>query len=351
MISGLQVINMSDGLSVVIPTRNEPLTWWTVRNLWAAADGVPIDVIVVDDGSTVDIRSINQMPQAASEKPDNCSIRIISDDSGPIGNCFRRDQGIIEAFYDAVLVLDAHCNMLPGVPADLLQWYEDDKTAISCAMSAQLSSYEERYEMSEAKGDPYVGAFVQPSQRTSTGEYRVMQGVWTRRPEVRQQLATGAAVDVGCLMGGAYLMSRANYISGLCRPWRHNRGWGTSEPVIAIAQAALGLAIRVIPVVIGHDYRSGKQYLVPYRVPPVHHMIANQLLAAAMMYSVDSGEFDGALNHVRKSHKSLGIETAALKELESNGGLEYAAKINRVRAPEQLQQWMADWAAREPVKT
>ena len=309
-----------------------------------------LDVVVVDDGSDVDIMTINQWAVAFQEKPDNCALRILSDDTGPIGNCYRRDQGIVAAQYDAVLVLDAHCNMLPGVPADLLDWYNQSPTAISCTMSAQLSSHEKRFEMSQAKGDPYVGAYIEASQRTSTGEYRIMQGVWTRRPEVREALARGEDANIGCLMGGAYVMSQANYISGLQRPWQYNRGWGTSEPVLAIAQAAVGLPIRVIPVVIGHDYRSNKQYLVPYKVPPVHHIIANQFLAAAMMYGESSDKFLDALQHVKRCHRSRGIEAAALHILRDNGGLDYAAKINRTRKPEILCAWMADWAVQEPEK-
>ena len=342
---------MSQGLSVVIPTRNEPLTWWTVRNLWRAADGVPLDVIVVDDGSDIDLLGLEYWADAVAARPDNCGLRILADDTGPIGNCYRRDQGIIVAAYDAVLVLDAHCNMRSGVPAELLAWYNHAPAVISCTMSAQLSSYEGRYEMADAKGSPYVGAYIQASQMTSQGEYRILQGVWTRRADVREQLADGAAADIGCLMGGAYLMSQANYISGLCRPWLYNRGWGTSEPVIAIAQAAADQAIQVIPVLIGHDYRSGKQHLVPYRVPPVHHIIANQLLAAAMMYGRDSAEFRGGVVHVSQGRISSGMIAAALAELDDNGGLRYAEKINRAMPPARLQQWMESYAELEPAKT
>ena len=339
---------MSVGLSVVIPTRNEPLTWWTVCNLWRAADGVPLDVIIVDDGSDIDITSIEHWPEAATKKPSNCALRILADDTGPIGNCYRRDQGILAAQYDAVLVLDAHCNMLSGVPAELLAWYNHAPAVISCTMSAQLSSHEDRYEMADAKGSPYVGAYIQASQLTSQGEYRIIQGVWTRRSDVREQLAEGAAADIGCLMGGAYLMSQANYAFGLCRPWQYNRGWGTSEPVIAIAQAAADQPIQVIPVLIGHDYRSGKQHLVPYRVPPVHHIIANQLLAAAMMYGRESAEFRAGADYVSQGRVSSGMIAAALAELVDNGGLVYAEKINKAMPPARLQEWMAAYAEQEP---
>lgn len=340
---------MSQGLSVVIPTRNEPLTWWTVRNLWRAAAGVALDVIVVDDGSDIDLMELNHRYDALNEKPDNCGLRILTDDTGPIGNCYRRDQGIVEAQYDAVLVLDAHCNMKRGVPTALLRHYDCDPTAISCTISARLSSSEGRTEIDDAIEPAYVGAYIQESQRTSTGEYRVMQGVWTHRQDVRDDLAEGFAADIGCLMGGAYLLSQANYISGLCRPWRHNRGWGTSEPVLAIAQASVGLAIQVIPVVIGHDYRSGKQHLVPYASPPIQHIVANQLLAAAMMCGRDSTEFADALAFIGQGW-SVGVQRAALIELEDNGGLEYAAKVNRAMSPVKLQKWMSDYASREPSK-
>lgn len=316
------------GLTVVIPTRNEPRTWWTVANVLRGTR-VPTEVLVVDDGS--DARNFeeeattgevaNELRTALGENPRPREVDwslTVHRLKQPVGNCFARDAGIRRARFPSVLVLDAHCGFWGSGPGS--EWSEafarygvERPRNLGCAVSVQLR---------ESRGDTpavlrcedapgrYWGAHLELSQVTSTGEHRILQGVWNRGLDLRRALGytcepgngngnrsrpdpAAPPVRVGCLMGGAYVLNRDRYVAtgGV---WANLRTWGTSEPVISVWNWLCGGESELLPVEVGHVYRTGQQDRVPWTHRDVD-VLWNQAFLAALVSHGDPREFQEVL--------------------------------------------------------
>ena len=254
-------------LSVVLPTRNEDMCAFTVRRLFESRQGCALDVIVIEDGSP---KQYDFM-----EPPAGCRLRF---ERLPIniGLCYCRDMGIAMADYDAVLVLDAHSNFYD---TDRWAWKlaaysQANPTHLGCAVSVQL-----RPESMDMDHDPtrddkppgrYRGAGLIMCGVDSNQRHSVFPSKWglptkwgVEDGEARHM--AGEVVEVQTVLGGAYILSKSWYMDGLRRPWRDLRGWGTSEQSISIPNWLLGGTNVLMPVEIGHMYRTAQYHLVPYR--------------------------------------------------------------------------------------
>jgi hypothetical protein len=329
-------------LSIVIPARNEPLAWWTIRQIWRTQDA-PTAIILVDDASDHPYDPTDFLP----EIPAGSQLHVLRHDK-PLGNGPSRDYGICAAPTNIVLILDAHCNFnADGWTTAMLRWGAALPEAICCTRSVQLSSYDMRLEMSQGKGHPYCGAYIKRTQRTSNGEFRVLQGVWTRRQDVRAALAVGQPAEIGCVMGGAYVLSRSRYMSTLRQPWAYLRGWGTSEPTICMINACMGGNSMILPIDVGHDYRSGQQHLVPYRTELVY-IRQNQFFLARCLYEPGSNQFTELLRHMAQNGDSQGVSMATHRTTQKTGGNDYAdwLRLARTHDPDEV---IDRFAAMEPA--
>lgn len=338
-------------LTVVIPVRNEPLLWWTVRNIWRTAD-CPTEILVVDDES--DAKDyVAEAPAYLDEIPKGSTLQILQpfaryDQNGrralnPVGNCPARDQGIVAARYDAVLVLDAHCNMNAGSWAsEMVQHIHKNPSHVCCTISEQLGT--DRLEMHQTKGQ-YWGATIQTRQRTSQGEFRVYQGVWNKNPHIKQRLRDGLPARTGCIMGGAYLLHRRHYVSRLKRIWKYSRNWGTSEPLISIVNGAMGHDNVVLPHRIGHVYRTGQNDKVPWKAR--EHRIRYNMHLAALLANCDDplGYWEARKWLALNGDESKGFSAAIAQTFEETNAMQYAAWFRNaweVHPQTYLRQWFQD---------
>lgn len=262
---------MKPDLSIVIPTRNETMLDFTVRRLRETSQGALLDVIVVDDGG-----------ERVAEPPrgdETFSVRVIRMDQS-YGNCFCRDLGIRRAACDRVLVLDAHMNMWDRDhwPQRIIEHIRDHPTDLACAVSSQLR--EQEMAMEQASGR-YYGCKLDLFSRHSNGQYWIFSPRWDGEA-AKQAVMRGEVAQIQCIMGGSYALSRQWYLDGLRAPWQFNRGWGASEQTVSIPNELLGGRNVILPVEIGHMYRTGQYSRVPYRTQWAH-LGFNQMRLAHML--------------------------------------------------------------------
>ena len=243
---------MTKGLSVVMPCRNEAMCEFTVRRLLETRQGVDLDIIVVEDGS--------DRKYVFPDAPAGSSVTMIRLPQ-PIGLCYCRDLGIEAAKNDAVLVLDAHSNFWDddGYAEYLVDHAHTHTNHIGCAISVQLR--ENEMDMEPARGR-YWGARVILFDKCRTGRYTIFPSKWDG--SAKTLAVAGQAGEIQSILGGAYLLNRAWYFQ-IGRPWRYLRGWGTSEQNISIPNWLMGGMNVLLPVEIGHMYRTGDYDSVPYK--------------------------------------------------------------------------------------
>ena len=253
-------------LSVIITNRNEPMLPFTVRRIQETAD-CKVEIIVVDDGSD----------QAIPELP---GVKIIPIKE-PTGLAYCRDVGIEAASNDACLILDAHMNFHPDNWASYsVEFSQSYREGIGCAVSTQLDSDpwndtgRQMSMLARREPDPgEKGGWILKKRSAYYGARIETICTKTARPfpckwngDYKELIKDGEPGVIQCILGGAYVLSRAWYLQGLQRPWRANRGWGTSEQSIAIPNWLCGGESYLMPIEIGHQYRTGKQGRVPYQV-------------------------------------------------------------------------------------
>lgn len=256
-------------LSVVIPFRNEDMLAYTINRIRETATGSP-EIITVDDGSD---------KKVTYPTPDK-AITL----SAPVGNCYARHLGICDATHDAVLVIDAHMNFLPGWDRRVLDWfYVGGNTRISCFRCPQLS----REDMGMDGKNEYHGARLKWTD-ISFGRRRLLPNKWYNYH---------APCQVGCLLGGAYLLSSAWY-HGIGAPWQYMRGWGHSEQIISIVNYMMGGENWIADEPIGHMFRTGKFHEVPYQ-SFVYQLYYNQHVVAEVCVD-DALDKRELLAHIEK---------------------------------------------------
>ncbi|MCB0166336.1 MAG: glycosyltransferase family 2 protein [Anaerolineae bacterium] len=235
-------------LSVIVPYRNEEMLGFTVQRLHETIS-VPYEIITVDDGSNSPV----DIPPGVKHIRFNQSI----------GAQLARHVGIEAARYDTVLVIDAHMNFWDDDWAKRLVDYNvEHPTHVGCVLTLGLQR--DRMEMEQARG-PYAGAHIilkeisdKPNQHYVIAR-RVLVDKWNK---------SRTPGEVGCVLGGAYFMSRNWYLETLQAPWAELRGWGILEANISIPNYLLGGKNVCFDIEIGHMFRQA---------PPFHTNIHNLL--------------------------------------------------------------------------
>jgi glycosyltransferase involved in cell wall biosynthesis len=254
-------------ISIIIPARNEALLPWTMDNIAASLEpGQVVDIQVIDDGGAADLSPLSRQARITRFPQSR-------------GNCPARDIGIEQAKYDLCLILDAHMTLPPGWYAKALQWHRPE--VIACTGCKGVPD-PERGDMGrpDAVASRYYGANLVPWSVGRGGDSRAWQGVWNVDPEHKAAIDQGLIAPTGCLMGGAYFLSRKWYLETLERPWAHLRGWGSSEPVISIAHRRMGGRVEVWPLWFGHVFRASAPYATHLALV-WHNMIVASVLAGA----------------------------------------------------------------------
>ena len=257
---------MSNGLSVILTNRNEAMCVFTCKRILESAT-CPVQVIVVDDGST---RALRDMPAEV----------LMIEQPEPIGLAYCRDVGMLAAKHEACLVLDAHMNFHDDDWAPYCRDFAiDNPRALGCAVSVHLDSDPgntpaQQMDMvhrwtvvnqgreKEPRGrSKYYGARI---ELRDPKYFRPFPCKWNGR--YQDLIADGTPGTIQTILWGAYVLNRQWYIDGLKRPWELNRGWGTSEQTISIPNWLCGGESMLLPVEIGHQYRTGNRVRVPYSV-------------------------------------------------------------------------------------
>ena len=267
------------GLSIVIPACNEDKLTFTVKRALETRQGVTLDIIAVEDGGD---RKYDDWPETL---PNACRIAFLRNRQR-VGLCYSRDVGIQRARFRPVLVLDAHSNFLEddGWARFCVDYCREHPRHVGCAISVQL-----RPESMDMHHDPtrdmqppacYYGARILSHQTDSNRRRIIFPSKWDGSGKDRA--LGGDAAVIQSVLGGAYLLDREWYMTGLCRPWRYLRGWGTSEQNLSIPNWLLGGENVLLPLKVGHMYRTGRCALVPYRTE-LGDIMYNQLRLAHVL--------------------------------------------------------------------
>ena len=177
--------------TLVIPHRNDP-EWlaWTVENAKRAGFSTVIQI----------------------------------EDEPAVGVSFRRDEGIMQAKTEVVMVADAHQDFMPGLSdavCDHLDQHPRDVLCVACW------GIEEREGHRVNEPGPRYGAYMH-----EWFEGKALVNKWHREPT-----DTG---EVACVLGGFYAFRRDWYVDGLGRPWQYQRGWGKSEQMLSLSNWLMG---------------------------------------------------------------------------------------------------------------
>jgi hypothetical protein len=254
-----------EGVSIVIPTRNEERLDWTVSNLLRTwGDGPPCEVVIVDDGGDqpAALKSSTEADMAAAGWPLTV-LRL----PGSVGNCYARHLGLVQAAYHWCLVLDAHCDFPAGFGADLWRYARDAAPGVAGLVCVHLTDdgQYDTYDAGTARAR-YYGARVIERIVTRDDERRILQARWLHgdaRLAARDTALRGEVQPAACALGGAYAIHRPTYLDRLAGVWQYLRGWGTSEPTLCLWAHLLGIPVTLWPVEAGHVFRGG--HAPPYR--------------------------------------------------------------------------------------
>lgn len=275
-------------ISVIIPYRNEDMLGFTVERVRATI-GCDHEIICVDDGSDKTIRvpaGVNHLSHAE-----------------PVGNCYSRHRGIEAARYETLWILDAHCNFWDQPWGRWsAAWVADHPQGLGCAVSVQLRVGE----MEMAGKGKYYGAHLVRHDIDSWNRRRLLPALWNSSDTV------SPGDQIGCVLGGHYLMNRTWYLHGLQGVWEHLRGWGHSEPTISLVNWLCGGDNYLLPLEMGHMYRTGKAYEVPY-VSYLSNLIFNQLYLGHICVH-DDGALGEMIQHLQLKPRQSD-HSAALAQL------------------------------------
>lgn len=251
------------GLSIIIPARNEELLWFTVQRLKETRGAMPLEILIVDDGSSCKY----DLPRSETD----CRICLLRREDSQ-GTNASRDAGIMKASNNACFAIDAHCNFWGERnpwPEILVSHAEQHPQDFGCCVCVALEG-PDRYDMHGywinscgkrrfRQHNRYYGAHIRLKDHDGTFK-RIFCEKWNPEPDRRQSVIQGMVQEVGCPLGGAYLINREWYIDGLKRPWEGLRGWGSDEISLALPNWLMGGRNVLLPIEIGHVFRSASPY-------------------------------------------------------------------------------------------
>lgn len=222
-------------LGVVIPVLNDnEEIVETVKSIRATSPEAEVEVIVIDDQSTIPVSSI---PGAIVRRTDR-----------RIGPGAARHMGVEMAQAPYILLLDSHMRFEPG-------WYEKAMSRIvgrpkTMHNAACLGLDANCMDLAKHKG-AYLGADLV----FEDSQHRIFEGVWTNDKG-------GDDYELSCVMGANYFIPRDFFlhIGGLAG----NRMWGSEEPFLSLKVWLAGGEIRLMREVrIGHKFRNTAPYATP----------------------------------------------------------------------------------------
>jgi glycosyltransferase involved in cell wall biosynthesis len=237
-------------VSIVIPTRNESLLAFTVHWIFRTSDGVDLEILVVDDGSTdASVQTLRQIYGG------DARLRIVTGESQ--GPARARNLGAREATGYYVLFIDAHCQTPPGWLQGMLAPLEDPSVGlVGCAFTDMRD------------------VFIPPSRGAGcTWGSAALDMVW---------LPPRAAVayDVPLLPGGCQALRRGDFLSfayfdvGMS----HIGSEGEEQ---ALRCWLMGYRVLVDPrIVVRHLFRTDPPYVVN-----AGKLIYNRLRTAFMHFT------------------------------------------------------------------
>jgi hypothetical protein len=256
---------MADGLSIVIPSRNERRLHGTLRSIAATRGDVPVEVLVMLDGD--DAATVPDLPGLSV-------TTLYRREAG--GDASARDYGSMAAKNSAVLTMDSHCELpTNGWAAYLVDWVRANPRAIACATCVGLDDREDSPPDTWGNKPRYYGADVRLREHDG-GTWRVCCDKWAGGGR------TAVPRSIASPLGGAYVFSREWY-TRLGRPWRGMAGWGAMEVTLAACNFLAGGTCWLLPVEIGHYFRSA----APYQTPTVA-VLANQLRLLSLLPMPDA---------------------------------------------------------------
>jgi glycosyltransferase involved in cell wall biosynthesis len=301
-------------LSIIIPTRNEDMLGFTLKRLAETRGKAELETIVIDDGSGQAIPMVQGI-----------GLRIIRL-AQSIGLDYCRDTGIMEAKADTCLILDAHMNFHDGVwAAAVVDYAKSNPNHIACTVSVQLTP--EDMEMRANRGRYYGADLI--SYEWDGNRHTIFPPKWRKDTEPG---------EIQCVLGANYLLSRKRYVETLNRPWHLLFGWGTSEAAISIINWLMGGTNVLLPVEIGHMYRTGQSNRVPYRtqLADIYH---NQLWLLHALPLPDKTRVE-LLGHIQRNPMSQQVEDRINQLLSRSGPARYRQAAPWVRS---WQEWEERW--------
>jgi hypothetical protein len=326
-------------LSIIIPARDEPLLWFTIQRLKETRGKMPLEIIVMDDGS----QTKYDLPD--SEK--DCVIRMFrrEDSQGTNGS---RDAGILHANNEACLAIDAHCNFwgeLNPWPEILVNHAHDYPQDFGCCVCVALEGpdrcdmhgywFNDNGKRRFRQHDRCYGAHTRLKDHDGTFN-RIFCEKWNNNSDLRHSVFHGITHEVGCPLGGAYLINREWYLDGLKRPWRGLRGWGSDEISLALPNWLMGGRNVLLPVEIGHVFRTCSPYTLEH-----WELIYNQLRLLAVLPLTEDMRMD-LLEHLRENTWSPTMWEQTQAELRADlVWLRYRDMLSA--APRTFEQWQQEW--------
>jgi glycosyltransferase involved in cell wall biosynthesis len=152
--------------------------------------------------------------------------RIIAiEDEPQQGLSLRRHQGIeMVAEAEVVLIIDAHMAFPEGWAEAMCDVVREHPRAFLCVECRGL--HEPTWQPANVHG---YGATWHENLPDREGNPRPIMPHWIRRRN-----PAGSVVEVPIPLGACYAFRRDWYFDGMGAVWKHHRGWGRSEPMLAL---------------------------------------------------------------------------------------------------------------------
>lgn len=319
---GKEIKENFDGLSVVIPTRNEKYLLFTIENLARVRGVIPLEVLVVNDGGT-DISWVKDHQQTDFE------IKFFNWPA-PVGLCPSRDLAIVEAKYTPIFVIDAHMDFSYNSLEPLVEYIIKHPSHISCMKVRGLKMPGGEWTNSE-----YYGAdILLKSQDMRIGRRRLFPSKWTNTSLIRLKHKKGEISEVCGVLGACYGLNRNHYIINLKRPWKYLHGWGTSEQNISIPNWLMGGKNVLLPLECAHWFKPAHEG----QEIGVHHIIHNQLRLLYIIPSINE-ELKLSLFKYLEENNQLGNWNAALQLIDKGKWWKYEKHL-KINAERNFDQWI-----------
>jgi glycosyltransferase involved in cell wall biosynthesis len=199
--------------------------------------------VIIAERNEADLENTIQNIQETQEYS---KILVVHDEHGK-GCQVCRDEGIMDADTDIVIIVDGHMRFTKGCLDEQAEYVRANPDKITCAKVHHNSDI-------SFNDSPYCGADI-VWKSDEREQWWVLPSKW------RSEDTTG---EIACILGACYTMSRERYIEVLKRPWSLGHGWGMDEEVLSIANWLCGGTNELVSQEVAHLCRG--QGDVPYKL-------------------------------------------------------------------------------------